>query len=129
MIQKIQFAFLTLLMAGTALIPAAKADEWNKQTVLTFKKAVEVPGHTLPAGSYIFQLADRESGRSTVQIYSQDTQSLLATIVAVPEYRIATDTASVTLENRPEGAPIALHSWFYPGDNQGVRFVYPKSEK
>lgn len=36
---------LTLLVGGAAwLAPVAQADEWDKQTVLTFNEAVEVPG-------------------------------------------------------------------------------------
>src|SRR5262249_40366212 len=29
----------------------------------------------------------------------------------------------------PSGSPEAMHSWFYPGEIDGVQFVYPKSER
>src|SRR4051794_27254277 len=47
------------LAAFTA--PRAHADEWNKKTFLTFSGPVQVPGTTLPAGTYMFKLADLET--------------------------------------------------------------------
>ena len=32
----------------------------------------------------------------------------------------------ITFEERAKGAPEAIKAWFYPGDDVGVRFVYPK---
>ena len=123
-------ALLTLLVGGAAwLAPAAKADEWDKQTVLTFNEPVEVPGKVLPAGTYVFRLADSQSDRNIVQVFTEDEKQLLATILAIPAYRIEpTGNTVVTFDERPSGSPEALHKWFYPGDTYGFEFVYPKSE-
>jgi hypothetical protein len=130
MIQRLKFAFLTLLVAGAIwFAPLARADEWNKETVLTFNKPIEIPGKVLPAGTYVFKLADSQSDRDIVQISSKDQKHLLATILAIPDYRAEpTDKTVVTFEERLSGSPEALHSWFYPGDTDGIEFVYPKSE-
>jgi len=57
MSRRLKFAFLILLAGGAAgFAPAAKADEWNKETVLTLNEAVEVPGKILLAGTYAFKL-------------------------------------------------------------------------
>jgi hypothetical protein len=121
---------LTLLVGGaTWFAPVAKADEWDKQTVLTFNEPVEVPGKVLPAGTYVFRLADIQSDRNVVQVFTEDEKQLLATILAIPAYRIEpTDKTVVTFDERPSGSPEALHKWFYPGDNYGFEFVYRKSE-
>ena len=123
-------ALLTLIVGGAVwLAPAAKADEWDKQTVLTFNEPVEIPGKVLPAGTYVLRLSDSQSDRSVVQIFTEDQKELLATIMAIPAYRIEpTDKTVVTFDERPSGSPEALHKWFYPCDNYGVEFVYPKSE-
>ena len=123
-------ALLTLLVGGAAwFAPFAKADEWDKQTVLTFNEPVEVPGKILPAGTYVLRLADIQSDRNVVQVFTEDQKQLLATIMAIPAYRIEpTDKTVVTFDERPSGSPEALHKWFYPGDNYGLEFVYPKSE-
>ena len=52
--------------AMTAMLaPSARADEWNKKTILTFSGAVQIPGATLPAGSLCLQACrhPRQSAR------------------------------------------------------------------
>ena len=117
-------------MGGAAwLAPAAKADEWNKETVLTFNEPVEIPGQVLPAGTYVFKLFDSQSDRNIVQIFTEDQKHVLATVMAIADYRAEpTDKTVVTFDERPAGSPEALRRWFYPGDTTGVEFVYPKSE-
>ena len=131
MTKRLKFAFLALLAAGAAwFAPAARADEWDKQTMLTFNSPVEVPGAVLPAGTYVFRLADSPSDRDIVQIFTDDHKHLMATILAIPAYREEpTDKTVVTFEERPSGSPEALHKWFYPGETEGFEFVYPKSER
>jgi len=130
MIQQLKFAFvITLVGAAAWLTPSARADEWNKQTILTFNEPVEIPGQVLPAGSYVFKLLDSPSDRNVVQIFNEDQTHLITTVMAMPNYRTEpTGNTVVTFEERPAGSPQALHTWFYPGDNYGVDFVYPKAE-
>src|ERR1700730_5308892 len=120
------------LAVMSSIIAPAVADEWNKETKLEFSAPVEVPGKVLAAGKYIFRLLDSESDRNTVQIFSEDAngnQKLVATINAIPDYTERTpDKPIVQFEERTAGSPEAIHSWFYPGDNTGWEFVYPKSE-
>jgi hypothetical protein len=52
---------------------------------------------------------------------------LITSILAIADYRGETpDKTIVTFDERPAGQPEALKAWFYPGDNSGVEFVYPK---
>jgi hypothetical protein len=113
-------------LAASSLFPvAARADEWNKETTLTFSAPVEVPGRVLPAGKYVFKLADSDSDRNIVQIFNADQTRLITTILGIPDYRLEpTGKTDVTFEERSAGAPEAIHSWFYPGDNAGVDFIY-----
>jgi len=131
MTNKLKFAVLTMLVGGGAwFAPAAKADESNKKTVVTFSEPVAIPGQVLSAGTYVFKLADDDSDRTIVQVFTQDQKHLLATILAVPAYREEpADKTIVTFDERPSGSPEALHNWFYPGENYGVEFVYAKSER
>jgi hypothetical protein len=108
-------------------VQKAHADEWDKKTNVTFNEPVEVPGVVLPAGSYVFKLADSESDRHIVQILSKDQKHVYATILAISDERLEpTGKTVITFEERTKDAPEALKAWFYPGDNIGVRFVYPK---
>lgn len=114
-----------LCILGALLVPKARADAWNKKTMLTFNEPVQVPGTTLSAGTYVFKLADT-SDRTVVQIWNEDETKLITTILAVADYRTTTpDKTIITLDERPTGQPEALKAWFYPGDNSGVEFVYP----
>jgi len=109
--------------------PTTRADEWDKLTTLTFNEPVEIPGQVLPAGAYVFRLLDSPSDRNIVQIFTEDQKHLLATILAISDYRLdPTDKTVVTFEERAAGLPQAIHTWFYPGDNSGFEFVYPKAE-
>jgi hypothetical protein len=130
MTQRLKFGFLMLLAGFAAwMAPSARADEWDKQTVVTFNDTVEIPGLVLPAGTYVFKLADSSSNRDIVQIFTEDQKHLVATVLTIPDHREdPTDKTVVTFEERASGSPEALHSWFYPGDTDGVEFVYPKSE-
>lgn len=84
MTQRLKFASLILLAGAAGLLaPAARADEWDKLTVLTFNEPVEVPGKILPAGTYVFKLADSESDRNIVQVFTGDQKHLLATVMEI----------------------------------------------
>ncbi len=119
-------AVLCLLVVSTA-----RADDWNRKTVITFSGPVEVPGvgqHTLPAGTYVFKILDSQSDRHIVQIFNQDETQVLTTIIAIPNYRLkTTDKTTITFRERPAGQPEALRAWFYPGHSWGEEFVYEKS--
>jgi len=117
---------ITLCLLGALIVPKARADEWNKKTTLTFNEPVQVPGTTLSAGTYVFKLADT-SDRTIVQIWNEDETRLITTILAIVDYRAKTPGKTiVSFDERPARQPEALKAWFYPGDNSGVEFVYPK---
>src|ERR1700722_11828182 len=87
---KIRKAFFSLGFVLASIIislPAARANDLNQATRITFSRAVQVPGHILPAGTYLFVLADHISNRDMVQIYSPDRSVLYGTILTVPTER------------------------------------------
>jgi hypothetical protein len=116
--------------ALTAMIaPGARADEWNKKTILTFSGAVQIPGATLPAGTYVFKLADIPGNRHVVQVFDKDEKKLYTTMLAVPNQRMEpTDKPIVLFSERATGSPQAVKVWYYPGETIGNEFVYPKSQ-
>ena len=124
-----------LALMGAVLTPGAKADDWNRKTVMTFSGPVEIPGvhlkgwGVLPAGTYVFKILDSQSDRHIVQIFNKEETQVYATILAIPNYRLrATDRTVVTFRERPAGQPEALRAWFYPGKNWGEEFVYPRAK-
>ena len=120
--------FCLALLFALAAPSNVLADEWNKATKLTFTEPVEVPGMALPAGTYWFTLADSDSDRNIVQVWDADRMHLVTTILAIPDYRLQPRNKTViNFSERPSGSPEAIHAWFYPGDNYGEEFVYPKT--
>jgi hypothetical protein len=117
------------LAAVLAIAPSARADEYNKLTYLTFSGPVQIPGATLAAGTYMFKLADTMADRHIVQVFDKNGTKLYATLLAVPDYRIDTpDKNIVMFAERPAGTPQAVKAWWYPGDNTGDEFVYPRAQ-
>ena len=122
------FAVLALTLLGATLAVGARADEWNKKTVMTFSQPIEIPGQILPAGTYTFVLLDSPSDRHIVQIFNGDESHLETTVLAIPNYRLEPSGKTVlTFWETPPGQPKAVRAWFYPGDNFGQEFTYPKS--
>jgi len=121
--------YLALAVLCALGVQVAMADVANKKTKLTFSGPVQVPGATLPAGTYVFKLVDSASNRQIVQVSNLRGDRTYATILAIPDYRInATSKTVMYFGERKSGTPPAVKSWFYPGDNYGSRFVYQKIE-
>jgi len=112
-----------------ALATSARADNWNKKTIVTFSDSVEVPGAILPPGTYVFKLAELSSSRNVVEIWNEDQSQEITTVLTVPAFRQnPPDDTLFRMDERPSNEPMALQTWFYPGDQYGNRFVYPDNE-
>jgi hypothetical protein len=127
---KVVATIFCLSLVVLTFLPSAKADEWNRKTVVTFNEPIEVPGvgaQVLPAGTYVFKIFDSASDRHIVQIFNEREDHVFTTILAIPNYRLhATDKTVMTFGERAAGQPEAIRAWFYPGREWGEEFVYPK---
>jgi hypothetical protein len=123
-------ALFCLVALCAFVVPTATADDWNRETIITFSGPVEVPGvgaQTLPAGTYVFKVLNSQADRHIVQIFNKDKTHVFTTILAIPNYRLhSTDKTVITFRERPAGQPEALRAWFYPGHEWGEEFVYAK---
>ena len=121
---------VALFLAATTVLPSVRADDLNKESTVTFNAPVQIPSQVLSPGTYVFKLADSQSDRHIVQIFTEDQSKLVATIEVIPAYRLepSGDTL-ITFEERSSGAPEAVKRLFYPGDMTGVAFVYPDDQR
>jgi len=126
---KLQIVMFCLVALATLFVSSkANADTWNKATKLTFTEPVEVAGTVLQSGTYWFHLMNSPADRHIVQIWNADRSRLITTILTVPNYRLQpTGDTVIKFAERPTGTPEAIKAWFYPGDNFGQEFVYPKT--
>lgn len=132
---KTAMAVCCMALTGAVLAPNVQADPWNKKSIITFSGPVEIPGvhlkgwGVLPAGTYLFKLHDSSSNRHIVQIFNKEGDKIYATVLAIPNEKMRPpDNTEMTFYERPAGQPQALRAWFYPGNNFGEEFVYPKAK-
>jgi hypothetical protein len=124
----IRILVLGLFAAILLNVVAARADEWDKATLVTIDKPISIPGMVLPPGSYLFKLANA-TDRNIVRVFTSDRRRLLTTIFAIPDRRVQRTEESVfTFWETPNGRPVALRSWFYPSDYRGFQFRYPERQ-
>lgn len=122
---KFRILSLAVLLGGIAMSPLAKADDWNHETTVTLSRPVEVPGRVLPAGEYVFRLADNASDRNIVQIFNADQSQIIDTLLTAPAYRTEpTDGTVMTFQERSNGSPEALGTWYFAGQLDGVEVLY-----
>lgn len=118
-----------LAIVAFACVWTVRADQWNKKTIITIKESMQIPGAVLTPGTYVFKLVDSPSNRHIVRVMNEEENKVIATILAIPNYRLQPKGESeFGFWEMPKGTPPALRAWFYPGDNFGQEFAYPKLE-
>ncbi len=124
---------IALATACIALTPLLAQDagsvQENKETKLTVKEPLMIPGYLLQPGQYDVKMMYAMQGRNVVQISDFKTNKVIATILAVPVFRNRTSgREELTYWETPKGEPPALKDWFYPGTYYGMQFAYPTKE-
>jgi len=115
---------LVAVFSGTT---TAQTDTRDR-TFLTFSGAVEMPGVTLPAGTYVFKLADTPS-RNVVQVWDQEEKKMIGHWLFVQADRPQVSQETVVMfKETAAGQTPAVHYWYYPGERIGKEFVYPKDQ-
>jgi len=114
-------------LIGSAFIPQAHADAWDKKSIVTVNEPIIAGNKVLDPGTYVWKLMDSPSDRHIVQIFDKDQRHLETTVLAMPNYRLQpTGKTQFAFWETPAGVPKAVRAWFYPGDNFGQEFAYPK---
>src|SRR5262245_24639919 len=101
----------------------------DSRTEFTFSSSVEMPGTTLPPGTYVFRIADPNTSRTVMQVMdkgSNKTYGLFLTISAIRPK--PSDDAELRFLETPAGKPAAVKTWWYPGNSTGREFIYPKAQ-
>jgi len=127
-ITSIATAMVLAVLVGMSARVAAQNAVPSERTFMTFSNTVEMPGVTLPAGKYVFRLADTPT-RNVVQVLSQDEKDILGQWTFVQAQRPkATEDTVVMFKEMPEGTMPAVQYWYYPGETIGKEFIYPKEQ-
>jgi hypothetical protein len=122
------FILCSVGLAVSTLTFRAQADQWDKKTVITVDQPIQIRDTYLDPGTYVLKLADSSSDRHIVYIFNASQNHLINTVMAVPSYRVrVTGNPEFTFWETPPGTARAMRVWWYPGDNYGQEFPYPKN--
>ncbi len=117
---------LCALLVGVTLSPPLTAlGSASHATSVTFTQGVRIPGASLPAGTYIFEVA--APGSDVVRVMTGDRSRSLFLGFTRPVTRsdiAARSTVPVTLGEAPAGSPRPVDTWWPTGDQLGHSFIY-----
>ena len=126
-------AVLTAAFLTVATNASAQDSNINQRTFLTFSGPVQMPGVTLPAGKYVFRLADT-SLHNVMQVFDGEEKNIIGQWFFIPRNRTIEEANAangkpvVTFMEAPEGVTPAVKYYFYPTDLTGKEFIYPKDQ-
>jgi Protein of unknown function (DUF2911) len=98
----------------------------NRTTHFTFSGAVQLPGVTLPAGTYTFEVVNTNSGSDIVSVRSRDRSKVYLMQFTRAVYRPSASTlkASITFGETPAGTPPPVKAWYPESETRGREFIY-----
>jgi hypothetical protein len=126
-------AVFTAAFLTAATSASAQDSNVNQRTFLTFSGPVQMPGVTLPAGKYVFRLADT-SLHNVMQVFDGEEKHIIGQWFFVPANRTEKEQSDangkpvVMFREMPEGMTPAVHFFYYPTDLTGKEFIYPKDQ-
>jgi len=99
----------------------------SRRNILTFSGPVALPGTTLTAGSYVFELADPYDGdhivvvrnRERTRTYYLGMTTRVSRPAGLPADRL------VVFGEAQRGAPKPIVAWYPLNEADGFEFVYP----
>jgi len=101
----------------------------DKAVYFTFSQPVTLPQVTLPAGKYLFRLADSLANRTIVQIYSADGSKLHGMMMTIPtERNQPPNDPEIRFLETAANQPPAIATYWYPGERTGWEFIYPREQ-
>jgi len=116
-------------VAAVLIAGAAHAQPSDKRTYFTFSRPITLPGVTLPAGKYLFRLADDQTTRKVIQVLSADGTKPYAMLLTInDERRDPPKDAEVAFLETASRTPSAVKAWWYPGERTGYEFIYPRAQ-
>jgi hypothetical protein len=122
-------AFLMLAVLTLSIAGRAEAQPADYRTYFTFSAPVTLPGVTLPAGKYVFRLADADSSRKVINVLSGDGKRSLAMLHTIPNQVMkAPKDAEIRFMETSAKVPPPIKTWWYAGKAIGYEFIYPRKQ-
>ena len=110
------------------LAVSASSHAWNNslhRDYITFSGAVALPGVTLPAGTYRFEVPDVGMADGIVSVSSHDGHKVyLSQFTLSVDRPKGGDSLNVTLGESAHGTAPQVKAWFPIGERSGRQFIY-----
>lgn len=101
---------------------------WNakRTTYFTFSRSVQIPGMTLAAGTYVFELADPNGPMDVVRVLSKDRSKVYLTAFThfVERSTKGKMEAKIVFGEASVGNPPQIKVWYPESERTGREFVY-----
>ena len=114
-------------LAGILIVAASvSATSVGHTNYLTFSAPIALPGVSLPAGTYIFEVPLDSQSLDVVRVKSRDGRQLYFTgftqTVERPADRLM--RVKIVLGEAVSGTPAPVKVWFPAGEQRGHQFIY-----
>ncbi len=104
----------------------ATASPFNRATYFSFRTPVSLPGTILPAGDYVFEIANPNGGADVVMVRNKVRSKLylLALTRSVTRERSHKLDPTIVLGEANRSEPRRITAWYADGDTTGREFLY-----
>ena len=124
-VTSIATAIVLAVLVGMSARVAAQNPVPSQRTFMTFSNSVEMPGVTLPAGTYVFEVVGTSG--DVVRVSSKQGRHYFMGFTQRIERPAARGPLPIaTLGEAPAGTPQPIEVWYPIGSLRGHRFLYPR---
>jgi hypothetical protein len=118
---------IAAIAMGLATMTLVRADEARRTQYLTFNAPVALPGVTLHAGTYIFEVPEPDIAPDIVRVTSRDRKTVFLTAFtrSIDRPTSAPLTTFVSLREVAPNQPVPITVW-WSDVRTGRQFVYEK---
>jgi hypothetical protein len=124
--RRIVYTFAGLALLGVLATSSATAMDIHRTTYFTFSGPVQMPGVTLPAGTYIFEVVNPIGSSDVVSVKSRDRSKvyLMQFTRSVERPSKGELKATVSLGETIDGNPPPVKVWYPQFETRGREFIY-----
>jgi hypothetical protein len=128
MVKRFASATVLVVLVG-AMASGANAFTSDKRTYFTFNQPVALPGVMLPAGTYMFRIANPDTSRNVIAVSNkQGTEQFAMLNTVQSQRRDAPKDSELRFIETAAGAPPAVGTYWYMGERTGYEFIYTKEQ-
>jgi hypothetical protein len=114
---------------GVVAISNAHAEQTSShETFLAFSAPFALPGVSLPAGTYRFEIVDTPGALNVVRVRSMDRRQVYLTALTLPvsRPRVVQNDHQISFAEVRTGMTPPVKVWYPLTDSVGHQFIYPK---